>query len=378
VGVRRHAALGAATVLLVAGCSRTLPAGWVYVTGVTGTAASVVWTGRGVERVECRGADGPTPAAATRARGHGLASARIEGLRPASRYVCRIAGASIRYPRVRFRTAPAGSEPFTFVAVGDTGDGSPEAAALARRIQRSRPAFLIHLGDMAYRKANGGALDARFFRPYRRALARTPLFPTPGNHDLQSGSRYHEVFVDGDKAQYSFDWGAAHFVSVSYADIASGDEAAARWLADDLARAGQRPWRIVFLHMPPFSPGAKRVAAGLRRRLEPLIEAGHVDLLLAGHQHFYARAEPLCEHVPNASVLEVISGGGGKGLDPSATHPNFPRVASVTHHLRVTVSADRLDIRAIDLEGHVIDRVERLRASPPPCHRDGWPAPIEK
>lgn len=383
------AVLGAAAVLLLAGCRRTLPAGWVYVTGVTPTAATVVWTGRGTERVECRSGGALAPAPATLARPHGLASARFEGLRPGAAYACRLLDATIRSPRVRFRTAPSGSERFTFIAVGDTGDGSAEAAALARRIARARPAFLIHLGDTAYRYASGAALDSRFFRPYRRALARMPFFPTPGNHDLQSGSRYSEVFAparihedgeheDGEMEQYAFDWGAAHLVSVSAAEIARGEEASARWLADDLARVAARPWRIVFLHEPPFSAGAKKVVRGLRKRLEPIVEAGHVDLMLAGHQHSYQRAEPLCEHVADARVLQVISGGGGKALDPSAAHPKFPRTASATHYLRVTVSPERLDIRAIDLDGHVLDRFRRLRASPPPCRPGGWPAPIEK
>jgi hypothetical protein len=116
---------------------------------------------------------------------------------------------------------------------------------------------------------------------------------------------------------------------------------------------------------------------GLRSALEPIIEGAGVDLLLAGHVHLYERARPLCEYVAEARVLEVISGGGGAALDPPVANPNFPQTLSVTHYLRVAVTADTLDIRAVSLDGHVLDRVRRRRDSRPPCHPGGWPPPIE-
>src|SRR6478672_3046425 len=92
--------------LLVAGCERALPPGWVYVTAVTRTAATVVWTGRGNERVACRDAGGRAVAAPERPRARGLFIARLDGLQPATGYSCRIIGDVARYPPLHFRTAP--------------------------------------------------------------------------------------------------------------------------------------------------------------------------------------------------------------------------------------------------------------------------------
>src|SRR5207244_2743919 len=134
-------------------------------------------------RAECREPDG-RPLHVVAAEGpRGLRVARLDGLLPASAYGCRLGGDRPR--RVRFRTAPAGPVPFTFAAVGDTGDGSRAAAALARRILAGRPAFLVHLGDMAYPGGSARDYAAEFFRPYGRLLRRVPLMPTPGNHDLR-------------------------------------------------------------------------------------------------------------------------------------------------------------------------------------------------
>jgi len=370
------AALGAAIGL--AGCDGRFPSGWTYVSGVSTTAATVVWTGADGERASCRAPGGATLGGSATPRGRGLQVVRMEGLAPSTRYVCRLGTAG---GTVRFRTAPAADEPFTFAAVGDTGDGSREAAALARRILAGRPAFLVHLGDMAYPSSRTPTLDARFFRPYRRVLARVPLFPTPGNHDLVERSAYRDVFAPIAAGEtpggphYAFDWGAAHLVSVSSPEFSDAEGGNPEWLAGDLARAAARPWRIVFLHEPPFTAGAKWVVPGLRRHLEPVIEGGHVDLLLAGHSHLYERAEPMCAVVPGARVLEVVSGGGGANLDPLASHPNFPRVLAVTHYLRVRVTPETIDVRAVDLSGHVLDHAHRRRGESPACRAEGWPAP---
>ena len=316
----------------------------------------------------------------------GLRYAHLVGLLPAHTYACQLVVTGGRGPRrtVRFRTAPAASESFTFAAVGDSGDGSPQAAALVRRILAGRPAFLIHLGDIAYGACTAAELSGRFFRPYRRLLRRVPLFPTPGNHDLHRQSVYRTVFApvaDGEDRggpHYAFDWASAHFVSVSSPEFGAGDGEGARWLADDLEAARPRPWRIVFLHEPVYSGGTKRVVRGLRADLEPLLEAGGVALLLAGHQHFYERADPACEYVSGASVLEVISGGGGANLDLPVMKAGFPRTVSATHYLRVRVAPTRLDIRAIDLDGHVLDHVHRSVGAVTPCRASGWPRPIEQ
>jgi len=382
-GARWRGVLAALGVTIgLGGCDGRFPSGWAYVSGVSSTAATVAWTGADGERASCRAPGGATPGGSATPRGRGLQAVRLEGLAPSTRYVCRLGAAA---GMVRFRTAPAGDEPFTFAAVGDTGDGSREAAALARRILAGRPAFLVHLGDMAYPSSRASTLDACFFRPYRRVLARVPLFPTPGNHDLVRRSAYRDLFapIAGGEApggpHYAFDWGAAHLVSVSspeFSDAKGGDP---EWLARELARAAARPWRIAFLHEPPFTAGAKLVVPGLRRHLEPVVEAGHVDLLLAGHSHLYERAEPACTVAPGASVLEIVSGGGGANLDPApAPRPNFARVLAVTHYLRVHVTPEAIDVRAVDLSGHVLDHVRRRRGEPLACRAEGWPVPRDR
>jgi calcineurin-like phosphoesterase family protein len=370
---------GVAAALLAVACGGgRFPPGWLYVSAVTPTAATVVWTGAEADHARCRSARGAAVDAAATAGARGVVTARLAGLLPSTVYACRAGGR-----RFRFRTAPGGDEPFTFAAVGDTGDGSDRAALLARRILAGRPAFLIHLGDMAYGSRAPSTLGARFFRPYGRLLARVPLFPTPGNHDLPRGAPYRDLFApiadDGASGgpHYAFAWGAAHFASVASTEFSDAAGPRPGWLVHDLAGAAARPWRIVFLHEPPFSAGTKRVEPGLRRNLEPVVEHGRVDLLLTGHSHLYEHALPACTVDPEARVLEIVSGGGGRNLDPepAAGHPSFVRVLAATHYVRVRVAPDAIDVRAVDVDGHVLDHVRRRHGQPLPCRAEGWPEP---
>ena len=363
--------------LLAAGCAEPFPPGWTYVTRVDQTAATLVWTGADGGRVTCRSGTGTPVTAAGTARGRNLVAARLERLLPGTRYTCRVLTSDgQRLTRLDFRTAPPDDASFLFTVVGDSGHGGPVAKAIARRIRAAHPAFLIHVGDFAYSHATVHEMDTRFFPQYRATLARVPLFPTPGNHDLFNRSVYRSLFapaVDGDAAdgfRYHFHWGPGAFVSLSSPDGARG----APGLADDLAAGGTLPWRIVFLHEPLYTAGHKRVERGLRAGLGPVVETAGVDLVLAGHQHFYERSLPSCEFVPSARVLHVTSGGGSASdLDPVREHPNFPFAASTPHFLRVRVRPDRIEVRAVGADGHTIDRMRRLRSEDPGCRADGWP-----
>jgi len=105
------------------------------------------------------------------------------------------------------------------------------------------------------------------------------------------------------------------------------------------------------------------VAPDLRANFGPVVEEARVDLVLAGHEHFYERSEPSCVFSSGARVSHVTTGGGSaqKFLDPVRLHPNFPFSVSVPHFLRVRVTRDRLEVRAVD--GAVLGKVDHLLAT---------------
>jgi len=380
---RRRALVALAASLLAAcasACSWSLPDDWLYTTRVTADGATVVWSMPDVERVVCVDREG-TRASADATLIDGLRHARLTGLASGREYRCRV-GAR----RARFRTAPPPGAPWRFAVVGDSGDGSRKAAALPDVILRAKPDLLVHVGDLAYPHGRIAELDARFFVPYRKLLARVPLLAVPGNHDLGERGDYRRVFgpvADLDDASGPrgvVDWPSARLVAFASTALLR-DLEGPTWLGTALATAPAGDWRIVVMHEPLYAPPEpKSVTTGLRDVVGPTLEASGVDLVLAGHQHLYARSEPSCEFVPTARVLHVISGGGGRELDyASGEHAGFPVVVSATQFALVEVTPETLDVRGIDLLGNEIDHVRLVRGEPPPrCRAEGWPPAREK
>jgi hypothetical protein len=149
---------------------------------VTPSSATISGTRPVPATVACGARDGRVVHGTVRRRGRGLWSVRLRGLSPGTGYRCRLDVPPRGEGRaVAFRTAGLAETRLTFAAVGDSGDGSPAAATLARRIAARRPDFLAHLGDLAYPRATASAIDeSASFGRTARSCARRPSFQCPG------------------------------------------------------------------------------------------------------------------------------------------------------------------------------------------------------
>jgi acid phosphatase type 7 len=289
----------------------------------------------------------------------------LSGLRPGSRYYYRVAGAR---KTASFRTAP--DEPgsgFTFAVVGDSGTGSKAQRAVADLLERMQPDLILHTGDVVYPKGDDADYDPKFFAPYRRIVGSVPVFPTLGNHDVETknGAPYLENFhlprndPESTGRYYSFDWGNAHFVALDselyYDDDGDDPERQKAWLERDLGETRQ-PWKFVFFHRPPYSSSEHGSDLVVREDLEPILARRGVDLVFSGHDHDYERTVRL------KGVTYVVTGGGGKDLYEAGESEWTAFSRSAHHAVRVRVDGNRLRLEAIEPNGAMVDRLD-LRLS---------------
>ncbi len=291
-----------------------------------------------------------------------------------------------------FRTAPAaGTGSMSFVALGDSGTGSPEQMQIASLIQGESFDLALHAGDVAYGVGGGtGAATFQttsdwFFTPYRNWLRARPVFPVNGNHDSRAengnGVPYLGLFVlprngatttypDHAERYYSFDYGPVHVVALdtefAFLDPARRTAQLA-WLEADLAATTQ-PWKMALLHRAPYSSGGEHGSAlDVRAAFAPVFERHGVQLVIAGHEHDYERTVPLRADVADpAGVTYLVTGGGGAPLYPSATSSFTAASASRFHYLRGVVSDCTLQVSAVGTAGTVFDSVSIARCTPPP------------
>jgi 3',5'-cyclic AMP phosphodiesterase CpdA len=130
------------------------------------------------------------------------------------------------------------------------------------------------------------------------------------------------------------------------------------WLKDALPKSNAK-WKIAYEHHPLYSSGEKHGSeVDLRTLVEPLFLAHGVDLVLAGHEHFYERLKPqrgIYYFTEGASAklregnIRVGSSMTAKGFDTDNTF------------MLMEIVKDQLFFETISRRGTVIDSGSFMR-----------------
>jgi hypothetical protein len=364
-----------------------------YLQQVTSNSAVVVWTtaesGAGAVRYHAGSGSPVTVPAQTRFFSStdtnlGISfyqhEARLTGLAAdAYSYEVLVGGQAAASGQGSFRTAPTpGTGTVKFIAFGDSGTGSAAQAQLASLMTGDSFDLAIHTGDVAYGVTEGVGsgdywqYDEWVFGVYEPWLRSRPFYPSIGNHDneIDDGRPYRDVFVlpengasgafpDHAERYYSFDHGPVHFVALdtetAFADPARR-QAQLAWLENDLA-ASPQPWRVVYMHRPPYSSGSGHGSdLEVRQALAPIFERYGVQLVISGHDHVYERSIPWREFVPGGGfVTYIVTGGGGAPTYEVAGGPWTAAAAARHHYVRVTADGCVLRSEAVGLTGSLFD-----------------------
>jgi hypothetical protein len=375
----------------------------------------IVWTTResGAADVRYRAGAGPLVTVAAESRTFTAAAtglsfdfyqheAELVGLAPSTRYTYDVFVGNVDATvsaTDAFTTAPlVGTGTVRFIAFGDSGVGSTAQRQLADRMTADSFDLALHAGDIAYGNSagTGGGSYRQFddwvFGVYGPWMRSRPLFPSIGNHEneVAAARPYRDVFVlpeggataafpDHAERFYSFDYGPVHFVALDTEtafQTLSRRQAQLAWLDADLASTTQ-PWKIVFLHRPPYNAGTRHGSdLAVRAAFAPIFEARGVQLVISAHEHDYERTRPLRQHqAEGAAVTYLVTGGGGAPLYPSATGPWTAFSASRHHYVRGVVGNCVLSLEAVGLGDTVFDRADLDRCNPPDPEPLAWPVP---
>ena len=301
---------------------------------------------------------------ATRGTHH---EAIVRGLPAASRtkYRVTVGGADAGGGEV---VLPDAKRALSFIVYGDTRNGGPVGAELARLAAEASPDLILYTGDFAP-AGNDDAGWATFFADEHALLADVPLYPTLGNHEIfrdPDAKHFRRFFAlpDDGRARlyYRFRFGPAEFIVL---DGNAPSPAQTAWLSAtlDAADAAKVAHVFVLVHQPPLSLGDHCGAAIDEADWLPLFEQHHVRAVFSGHDHAYARME-------RRGVRYFVSGGGGAPVYREHDCAAFDRAAKrvylpVHHLLRVRVEGGDVDVTALGVaDGAPLDHVRFSAAEP--------------
>ena len=178
-----------------------------------------------------------------------------------------------------------------FAVIGDNGTGGRPQFEIGQQLEAARGTFpfelVLMMGDNLY---NAQDFAAKFERPYAALLtAGVKFYAAIGNHDdPQAQVRYPAFNMNGAR-YYTF---ARRNVRFVVADTNFLDQVQLGWLENTLKSASEQ-WKIVYFHHPLYSNGDRHGSnVELRVRLEPLLVAHGVDVVMSGHDHIYERIRP--------------------------------------------------------------------------------------
>ena len=166
--------------------------------------------------------------------------------------------------------------------------------------------MVLYNGDQ-FDQNNASGNDKEPFRLFRYAKAldviqdykfNLPYMSSSGNHEPSSPYSHYLMSdinyagYDYKGAYYSYDYDFAHFVVLNTNTI---DDAQINWLKADLEAAKDATWKIVTMHISPYSTGDhsnKSENQNIVQKLTPIFSEKHVDLVLQAHDHTYNKTMP--------------------------------------------------------------------------------------
>jgi 3',5'-cyclic AMP phosphodiesterase CpdA len=262
---------------------------------------------------------------------------------------------------------PAQQASLKFAVLGDTGTGGRQQYEVGQKLTATHSKFpfefVLMLGDNMYGGENPKDFQNKFEKPYE-ALLKTGIkfYATLGNHDVPERQIAYKAFNMDGKRYYTFK--PQNGIRFFALDSNYMDKKQLDWLETELKNSGSE-WKIPFFHHPLYSSGEKHgPALELRKVLEPLLLKYGVDVVFAGHEHFYERIKP------QNGIQYFILGNSAKLRKGGLAKTEITAKGFDTDNafMVAEISGDEMSFQAISRAGTVIDsgkfrRVERKAAA---------------
>jgi len=201
-------------------------------------------------------------------------------------------------------------EEFAFAVVGDPGAGFETFEQIVSALRNEPLSFIVLLGDCV-RKGTPG-----YHRFLRCELAEETSLPYPtffvvGNHDVDR-DRFpiSEFEKDYGPTNFSFEYHGCLFIVLRILNKPYSTDESLTFAESVLSTQRSNCRKVfVFMHIPPsVSRDFRARHFENQKELIALFDRFHVDYVIAGDYHGYAR-------VKIANTVYVVTGGGGGHLE---------------------------------------------------------------
>lgn len=275
-----------------------------------------------------------------------------EGLAPGTTYYYRV-GDGTHWSAVRSFTTGYENTGIQALVLGDLQESNNQnLSGILEQVGVEGLDLTIQTGDLVDSGGNYAYWDSTLSMLEKLD---TDRFFSLGNHELEGGLPigtllYHQENPDYTSAEY----GNVYFASIAINGGTAGYEKALEWLVAD-AQASQASWKILVTHQPAYYTNTVAgMDASTQQAVAQAVQEAGIDVVLSGHDHSYARTEPLYngEVDQEKGITYFICGSLGEKSYSVTDNPEF-HFAQVTNdyqalYILLSTTADTLRIQAYD------------------------------
>ncbi len=238
----------------------------------------------------------------------------------------------------------------------------------------SSQTMMLHCADWAYKDSELSWQNEYFNHLDEQAIdmrSKIAVMGAYGNHEAPGNSykkywpyTYDEYGQTGESFCYSFDYGPVHVIVVNLrapgAEIDIDQEV---WIINDLENT-DKEWKIMMFHAPAYSNTTGDYHFNNvdgQNILQPLCEQYGVQMVIAGHCHYYA-------HWIVNGVHHLTLGGGGTSLSWPDYGIGEIIAERISHFAKIDISGDYARVDIIEPDGVVFESFNLPKTSLQVCN----------
>ena len=184
-----------------------------------------------------------------------------------------------------------------------------------------------------------------------------PRFFALGNHEKEGGLRISQLMYNRENNDYySTQIGNVYIATINHAGGEIGYEKELEWLVEDASKSNAT-WKILVTHGPAYYSNPDGGSETAHDLIPAAVQAAGIDVVLSGHDHSYARTEPLFNGSvdPEKGITYFICGALGEKGYAAVDNKDF-HFAKLTDefkaaYLTFSTTDTELTIRAYDFKG---------------------------
>ena len=192
-----------------------------------------------------------------------------------------------------------------------------------------------------------------------------------GNHEYMgdlNGDTAQNIYNLPNARRYSVEYGNVYVATINYTTSKSQLKEDLDWLRQD-AKASKCKWKVLTMHQPAYYTNVAGSNEMINELVPGAVEEAGIDFVFSGHDHTYARTEPLKDGEVNEKdgTVYYICGSTGEKSYGIVNNPNFHFAIATQDYngiyLTASTTDDTFTVTTHDVDGSVIDSYTKLKSS---------------